>query len=75
MVQVGEVGVTVDECIVEVHVAVTDPARLVRAHLADSTRPTGIGGRAVVMVMMAVMSVLMIVLQGHMVMIMGVRRT
>ena len=75
MVQVGQVGVAVDERIVEVHVAVTDPARLIRPHRADPTHPTGIGVRAVVMVMMAVVAVLMIVLQRHMVMIMGVRRT
>ena len=80
MVQVGEVGVAVAERIVEVHVAVTDPARLARPrltcpHPADPANPTGIGVRAVVMVMMAVVAVLMIVLQGRMVMIMGVRRT
>ena len=74
MVQVGEVGVAMAERIMEVHVAVTDPARLARPHLANPTRPTGIGVRAVVMVMMAVVAVLMIVLQRHMVMIMGVRR-
>ena len=72
MVQVREVGVAVAERIMEVRVAVTDPARLARPR---PTRPTGIGVRAVVMVMMVVVAVLMIVLQRHMVMIMGVRRT